>query len=169
MQRPRKRLNFENVTILGTHVLRVHQRRKFDSRCLLNQAASTAVNITREASENVCVAVRDRLAAKRLLQTEVQASKQHKPTDILGSVYLRRLPGSDGFLKIRYVVATNVASSRLVSMALVAVHEKLSQASRLWQRTVGSHESQVAFLGLLTAVGHSVTLLDMLDSRSSHL
>ena len=96
-------------------MLRVHQRRKFDSRCLLNQAASTAVNITGEASENVnCVAVCVRLAAKRLLQTEVQASKQHKPTDILGSVYLRRLPGSDGFLKIRYVVATNLASSRLV-------------------------------------------------------
>ena len=96
-------------------MLRVHQSRKFDSRCLLNQAAFTAVNITREASENVCVAVRDRLAAcKRLLQTEVQASKQHKPTDILGSVYLSRLPGSDGFLKIRYVVATNLASSRLV-------------------------------------------------------
>ena len=62
---------------------RVHQRKKFDSRCLLNQTASTAVNITGETSENVCVAVRDRLAAKRLLQTEVQTSKQHKPTDIL--------------------------------------------------------------------------------------
>ena len=58
------------------HVLRVHQRRKFDSRCLLHQAASTAVSITGEASENVCVAVRDCLSAKRLLQTEVQASKQ---------------------------------------------------------------------------------------------
>ena len=117
MQRPRKRRkcsHASSVTILGTHVLRVHQRRKFDSRCLLSRAASTAVNITGEASENVCVAVRDRLAAKRLLQTEVQASKQHKPTDILGSVYLRCLPGSDGFLKIRYVVATNLASSRLV-------------------------------------------------------
>ena len=90
----------------------VHQRRKFDSR-LLNQTASTAVNITGEASENVCVAVRDRLAAKCLLQTEVQASKQHKPTDILGSVYPRLLPGSDGFLKVRYVV-TNLASNRLV-------------------------------------------------------
>ena len=72
----RKCSHASSVTILGTHVLRIHQRRKFDSRCLLNQAASTAVNITGEASENVCVAVRDRLAAKRLLQTEVQASKQ---------------------------------------------------------------------------------------------
>ena len=63
-------LHASSVTILGTHVLRIHQRRKFDSRCLLNQAASTAVNITGEASENVCVAVRDRLAAKRLLHDE---------------------------------------------------------------------------------------------------
>ena len=46
-------------------------------------------------------------------------------------------------------------------MALVAVTKSCpTQASRLWQRTVGSHESQAAFLGLLTAVGHSVTLLD---------
>ena len=57
-------------------------------------------------SDNVCVPVRDRLAAKRLLQMEVQASKQHKPADILGSVYLRHLPGSDGFLKLRYAVAS---------------------------------------------------------------
>ena len=34
------------------------------------------MSITGEASENVCVAVRDRSSAKRLLQTEVQASKQ---------------------------------------------------------------------------------------------
>ena len=53
-------------TILGTHVARVHQRRKFESCCLLNQTASTAVNITGEASENVCVAIHDRLAAKCL-------------------------------------------------------------------------------------------------------
>ena len=60
---------------LGPHVPQVHQRRKFDSRCLLNQTAPIAVNITGGATEDVCVAVRDRLAAKRLLQTEVQASK----------------------------------------------------------------------------------------------
>ena len=105
VQRPRKRLNFENVASLVP--LLFWARTCFES-------IITAVNIIGEASESVCVAVRDRLAAKRLLQTEVQASKQHKPTDILGSVYLRRLPGSDGFLKIRYVVATNSASSRLV-------------------------------------------------------
>ena len=68
------------------------------------------MSITGEASENVFVAVCDSLAAKHLLQTEVQASKQHKPTDILGSVYPRFLPR---FLKIRYVVETNLAS-RLV-------------------------------------------------------
>ena len=65
------------------HMPQVHQRRKFDSRGLLNQTASTAVNVTIETSENVCV------------------------SDILGSVYPRLLPGSDGFLKIRYIVATN--------------------------------------------------------------
>ena len=56
-----------------------------------NQLASTAVNITGEASENVCVAIRDCSAAKCLLQTEVQVSKQHKHTDIL---YPRLLPRS---------------------------------------------------------------------------
>ena len=105
----RKYSHASSVTIFGTHMPRAQE-----SCCLLNQTASTAVSITREASKSVCVAVRDRLAAKGLLQTEVQANKQHKPTDILGSVYLRRLPGSDRFLKIRYVVAINLASSRLV-------------------------------------------------------
>ena len=56
---------------------RVHQRRKFDSDCLVNQTAPTAVNIAGEVSKNVCVVIRDRLPTKRLLQTEVyvQASK----------------------------------------------------------------------------------------------
>ena len=54
----------------------------------------------------MCVCV---CAVKRLLQMEVQASKH-----TLGSVYPRLLPDFDGFLKIRYVVATNLASSRLV-------------------------------------------------------
>ena len=53
-----------SVTILGTHMPRVHQRRKFESHCLLNQTAFTAVNITGEASENVRVAIHDRLEAK---------------------------------------------------------------------------------------------------------
>ena len=50
-----------SVTILGAHVAWVHQRRKFESRCLLSQTA-TAVKITGEVSENICVAVRDSLA-----------------------------------------------------------------------------------------------------------
>ena len=53
----------------------VHQRGKSDSRYLLNQTASIAVNITEEVNENVCVAICDYLAAKCLLQTEVEASK----------------------------------------------------------------------------------------------
>ena len=54
---------------------------------VLDQTASTAVSITGEASENVCVAVCDCLAIKCLLQTEVQAGKQHKPMIYLhGSV-----------------------------------------------------------------------------------
>ena len=82
MQRPRKRLNFENVPTLVPLLFLARtcfesiKEGKFDSRCLLHQTASTAVSITGEASENFCVAVRDRSSAKRLLQTEVQAGKQ---------------------------------------------------------------------------------------------
>ena len=41
---------------------------KFDNCCLLNQTVSTAVTISGEVSESICVAVCDSLATKCLAQ-----------------------------------------------------------------------------------------------------